>query len=76
MNFLKDGRQACTLCSPNKIFSKATGTVTADGTVVLRPLSYRGKLSVDGAGLVSSPNASGTARVERFSLAGDGLLQA
>ena len=64
------------LAYPPALQGLATGTVTADGTVVLRPLSYRGKLSVDGAGLVSSPSASGTARVERFALAGDGLLQA
>ncbi len=64
------------LSYPPALQRLATGTVTADGTVVLNPLSYRGKLSVDGAGLVSSPSASGTARVERFALAGDGRLQA
>lgn len=64
------------LAYPPTLQELATGTVTADGTVVLRPLSYRGKLSVEGAGLVSSPSASGTARVERFALAGDGRLQA
>ena len=64
------------LAYPPALQGLATGTVTANGTVSLSPLSYRGKLSVDGAGLVSSANASGTARVERFALAGDGLLQA
>lgn len=64
------------LAYPPALQGLETGTVSADGTVVLRPLSYRGKLSVEGAGLVSSPSASGTARVERFTLAGDGRLQA
>lgn len=64
------------LSYPPALQGLATGTVRADGTVVPRPLSYRGKLSVEGAGLVSSPSASGTARVERFALAGDGRLQA
>lgn len=64
------------LAYPPALQTLATGTVTADGTVALHPLSYRGKLAVAGTGLVSNPSASGTARVERFALAGDGRLQA
>src|SRR5215203_810799 len=64
------------LSYPPALQGLETGRVTADGTVILRPLSYRGKLALDGAGLVSLPSASGTARLDQFQLAGDGLLQA
>lgn len=64
------------LAYPPALQTLAAGTVTADGTVALHPLSYRGRLAVEGTGLVSTPSASGTARVERFALAGDGRLQA
>ncbi|HEV8580436.1 MAG TPA: translocation/assembly module TamB domain-containing protein [Thermoanaerobaculia bacterium] len=53
-----------------------SGRLIADGTLILRPLSYQGTVSLDGAGLVALPNASSTARLRSFQLATDGRLQA
>lgn len=44
----------------------------ADGVLRLDPLLYRGSLSVEGAGLTAMPDASSTARIAQFRLAGDG----
>ncbi|MFL6193057.1 MAG: translocation/assembly module TamB domain-containing protein [Thermoanaerobaculia bacterium] len=64
------------LAYPPALEGLESGTARADGTLVIRPLSYRGTLSLDGMGLTARPNASDTARVARFRLDGDGRLQA
>jgi len=51
-----------------------TATVAAEGVLRIDPLVYDGRVSVDGAGLFATTNASGTARVERFQLVADGTL--
>ncbi|HEX4963396.1 MAG TPA: translocation/assembly module TamB domain-containing protein [Thermoanaerobaculia bacterium] len=66
--------ETASLAFPPSLETLASGTVGAEGTVVLKPFSYRGTLSVDGAGLVAQASASATARIERFQLAADGLL--
>jgi outer membrane protein assembly factor BamA len=62
------------LAFPPNLERLESGTVKADGTVVLSPFSYRGALSLDGAGLVARPSASAAARIARFSLTSDGTL--
>jgi len=63
------------LALPPSLQRLESGKVIADGTLILHPLSYRGAMSLDGAGLVALPNASTTARIAHFRLAGDGLLR-
>ncbi len=61
---------------PPQLQRLENGTIAADGTLVLHPLSYRGTLSLDGTGLAALPNASSPARIATFQLAADGLLRA
>src|SRR6185295_15550158 len=61
---------------PPQLQQLENGTISADGTLILHPLSYRGTLALDGAGLTALPNASSTARIATFQLAADGLLRA
>ncbi len=63
------------LALPPSLQSLESGTVTADGTMILRPLSYRGTLSLEGAGLVALPNASSTARFATVHVETDGLFR-
>ena len=62
------------LSFPPSLQRLESGTATGDGTLVLKPFSYRGTLSVTGAGLISQASASATARIESFQIAGDGTL--
>lgn len=60
---------------PPTLQSLESGNVTANGTLALEPLAYRGTVSLDGSGLFARPNASDTARVGRFQVAADGALR-
>ncbi len=60
---------------PPQLQRLESATVSADGTLTLQPLSYRGILSLDGSGLIASPNASSTAQIAQFDLDLDGVLK-
>ncbi|HSS75724.1 MAG TPA: translocation/assembly module TamB domain-containing protein, partial [Thermoanaerobaculia bacterium] len=62
------------LSFPPNLQRLESGTVAGDGMLILKPFSYRGTLSVTGAGLVSQASASATARVDSFQIAGDVTL--
>jgi len=62
------------LAFPPSLRRLESATVAGEGTLSLKPFSYRGTLSVAGAGLVSQPSASATARIETFRIAADGTL--
>ncbi|HEX6903825.1 MAG TPA: translocation/assembly module TamB domain-containing protein [Thermoanaerobaculia bacterium] len=62
------------LAYPPVLEGVESANVTANGTLTLQPLAYRGTVNVDGSGLFARPNASGTARVGRFQVAADGLF--
>lgn len=68
--------QPAGLAYPPALERLESGTVTADGTLVIQPFSFRGTVTANGVGLVASPNASDTARLASFQLAADGRLQA
>lgn len=53
-----------------------TAHLVANGGLVVQPLSYTGTLTLDGLGLAARPNASDTARIDRFQLAADGAFRA
>ncbi len=50
--------------------------LVANGGLVVQPLSYTGTLTLEGLGLAARPNASDTARIDRFQLAADGTFRA
>lgn len=60
---------------PPQLQRLETARVEGQGTLALDPLVYAGTLSVAGAGLFASPNASDTARVETFQVAADGTFR-
>ncbi len=62
------------LSLPPSLQRLGSGTLAGEGTLRLKPFSYRGTLSVAGAGLVAMPSASATARIETFQIAADGTL--
>jgi translocation and assembly module TamA len=66
---------AADLALPPSLQRLESGTVTADGTVILRPLSYRGTLSLDGAGLMVLAKASDSAQIRTVHVETDGLFR-
>ncbi|HSF41638.1 MAG TPA: hypothetical protein VLT87_17700, partial [Thermoanaerobaculia bacterium] len=60
---------------PPQLQRLETARVEGQGTLALDPLVYTGTLSVAGAGLFASPNASGTAQIARFQVAADGTFR-
>jgi outer membrane protein assembly factor BamA len=66
---------ATALAFPPSLQGLESAIVTAEGVLAIDPLVYDGKVAVEGARLVATVNASGTARVERFQLAAEGVFK-
>jgi outer membrane protein assembly factor BamA len=60
---------------PPQLQRLETARVEGQGTLAIDPLVYTGTLSVAGAGLFASPNASGTAQIAQFQVAADGTFR-
>ncbi|HKV12086.1 MAG TPA: hypothetical protein VJ725_28330, partial [Thermoanaerobaculia bacterium] len=69
------GADVAEVAYPSQLERLETARVEGRGTLALDPLVYTGTLSVAGSGLFASPNASDTARVDRFQVAADGTFR-
>ena len=60
---------------PPYLESLERSTIDADGSLKLQPLTYTGRLDLDGTGLFVRPNASSTARLASFQVRSNGTFR-